>query len=492
MNILLLAMSTINSTKQYKYHYTDEGGMERIYYGRSQLVPGTKCILDFLARKDEKLDRVIVINTNETLKKADRIIEETKEIIKEISPYEFYKMQIEEYLRKKNKNELPDESLLPDEYSYADRVSDFFVSLNKDEYKDKWDEFLSLIVKEIYSTKGVNLYVDTQGGDRNTSVEINGIVDILKTRKVHVVKRIGVDLFDKNKDDQRIRDVDEQYRTYDLYSAMNEFIEYGKANGLNEYFKDNQDQNVKALLDVINEASSAIQICNVEEFEKSLYQMREIQKQYKDNRIKGKFDIIYSVLSEEYNALIVALDKKNKYITQIEWCLKKGFIQQALTIFEAKMPYEYVVNGIKYYLDEKDIDDESKKSEIFLFFENEYNNLPDKQKYKLYDLNHYFIKDMRNREDASFTRYGQGLIVRVVENNIWKYRNICNLRNTVAHAETSSNDDGFLEHIKSKGLYNRQDSDEMDEKKIEEGINDFLKEFKILENKTKSRGVDLS
>ena len=64
-------------------------------------------------------------------------------------------------------------------------------------------------------------------------------------------------------------------------------------------------------------------------------------------------------------------------------CLDKNFLQQALTILEAKMPYEFIHSGLLYYL--KKGEDREK---FLTICEEMYLKLARKDRYWMKDLNH--------------------------------------------------------------------------------------------------------
>ena len=55
--------------------------------------------------------------------------------------------------------------------------------------------------------------------------------------------------------------------------------------------------------------------------------------------------LFQSLITDSYGDRL--LDNRNRrVIDEIEWCIKKGFIQQALTLLESKMPAEIIKNGL--------------------------------------------------------------------------------------------------------------------------------------------------
>ena len=80
------------------------------------------------------------------------------------------------------------------------------------------------------------------------------------------------------------------------------------------------------------------------------------------------------------------------------WALKKEFYQQALTIIESKIPHYLVKHGIFVYCY-----DENKKNEIIEKLSKKYISLLEKDKWKMYDVDYYYINyclfDMKNENE---------------------------------------------------------------------------------------------
>lgn len=489
VRILLLAMSTLtiskddNTVEEYCYAYDAQK-----YYAYSQLIPGSKYIAYTLAKDKKKLDKIIVMNTAETLEKKQFIIDSEKYAI---SAYDFYKSQLSEWLSGKDKKH-EDETVIPAVY---ENPNELFIGMNDDEKNSSPDVYLWRIAQTITAAgegEDIELYIDTQGGDRNTIVQINAIVDLLRDRNVKVVKRIATEFNRENKKNNilnKIKEVNEQYKTYELLAAMNEFRQYGQAGGLKDFF-DNANKFDRKLIEAINTAADAIQLSNVDGFDRAVDMIGKLKEEHETrDDIKTKFDIIYEDLINDYSSLLDADENEPdlRYVRQIEWCLKKGFIQQALTILEAKMPYEYVINGLKYYAKKGDSSIEFNERMEKVFYA-----IPNKDQYKLKDVDHYFIKDFEHMPEE----YRQGFKVMSftdtkadgdrVEHNIRKYKYLSYIRNQMAHATSMQHSkEGFCNYMKEKHPELKIFNDEKipPKKEIIEDIREYLKEFKDLANK---------
>lgn len=203
--------------------------------------------------------------------------------------------------------------------------------------------------------------MDMQGGDRNAISQMNAIVELLVRQKVEIQARYANN-YEPKKEKllHTIRDASREYRTYELISAMDIFARYGWGDKLEEYFR-NEGKNPtkeKKLAEAIKEASLAISRCNGDGFDRAVEKIQGLEKEFEDSKFKTEMDVVYQDIKENYAPLF---NPKYRYVEQIRWCLDRRFLQQAYTIFEAKMPYEFVNSGLIYYMTKKASTEEKEK-----------------------------------------------------------------------------------------------------------------------------------
>jgi hypothetical protein len=90
-------------------------------------------------------------------------------------------------------------------------------------------------------------------------------------------------------------------------------------------------------VDNIKQIADGIQLCDVKTFEEGLKNLKEL---YDKDGVKNEnkyIELFTETIRKEYKDLLVDdIDVGN----EIEWCLNKGFLQQALTMIESKIPVE--------------------------------------------------------------------------------------------------------------------------------------------------------
>ena len=400
-NVLLITMSTFNAKNVITntYYFTEESGEKKYFYGISQLEPGTKRVLHQLEKEKKKINRIVIIETKETYEAIIPADQQNEEIEKKRTAVKLYLNRIREYLDIDNKD---------------DYIKNYFDNyLFKHEHVDAAD----FIIKTINDIKGdngkeINLYIDTQGGLRDLNTQMNAVLELLKNQGVKIAGRYLSD-FKNGQKENRIMEVDDRYRTYDFLTAMNSFERYGQGKDLVEYLKKDKslenDENAKLIVDSIKKASDAISLCRANEFDDAITEL-QMALTNRDNN-NTLIDVVAQDIRNDYKSVWEAKDKAERYINQIKWCLRKGFIQAAITFCEAKIPYVLVKSGIIYYA-EDDNELEAFKKQIDYLKKND-NYLKNKSaRYHFYDVDHLLVHSVLLRDDTADTviKYSDGEI----------------------------------------------------------------------------------
>ena len=467
-NVILLSMSTLpDKVKQNKFKFKIEKE-ERIFYGQSQLSPDTKTILSIIDAKGEGIDRIVILATKEAKEKKERglIDFEGKEIKRIVDAVSFFKEEILDYVAKCNESPKKEEYCL----NNLSLTEDKFVVVDLDKYSsENADEVIYDAVKAIKGDgdKEINLYINMQGGIRSTMMKMNAITELLESQNVRVVGRYANNYNAREPQPYESVSVADDYRPYELVTAMTIFKKYGRGEKLLEYFSDADKYPLSnKLAEAIKLAADSIQLCDVDGFDEAIETIREFDEEYKESEASPTLKIIYQDIKSDYESI---LNAEHKYVAQIRWCLNKGFLQQAMTILESKMPDEYVRSGILYFCKkgrEEDVQDVLNKLE--LIYENYYLT-PDKQKdsreaHMMKNINHFFINSIVGQnEDSKKLFIRQKYHMKMffgrseedfktgVEESYWNYRKIKKIRNEMNHAQSSENNNkGFFVRMNRK------------------------------------------
>lgn len=463
-NVILLSMSTLpDKVKQNKFKFKIEKE-ERIFYGQSQLSPDTKTILSIIDAKGEGIDRIVILATKEAREKKEitLIDGEEKEISKEnVDAVSFFEDEILAYVAKRKKN--------PEEYCLQNLslTEDKFVVVDLDE-----EEFIYDAVKAIKGDgdKEINLYINMQGGIRSTMMKMNAITELLESQNVRVVGRYANNYNAREPQPYESVSVADDYRPYELVTAMTIFKKYGRGEKLLEYFSDADKYPLSnKLAEAIKLAADSIQLCDVDGFDEAIEAIREFDNEYKESEASTTLKIIYQDIKSDYESI---LNAEHKYVAQIRWCLNKGFLQQAMTILESKMPDEYVRSGMVYFCKKGQEEDVLNKFE--LMYENNYliegKQKDSKEAFMMKNINHFFINSIVGQNEdtkklfirSSFKQQYQiekyfGILKEDfktgVEESYWNYRKIKKIRNEMNHAQSrKNNNEGFFGRMNLKML----------------------------------------
>ncbi|MDO5423025.1 MAG: TM1812 family CRISPR-associated protein [Eubacteriales bacterium] len=492
-NVLLLSMSILPKNRMMNHYRMQD--QERTYHfnGITQLEAGTKYVLSKLAAKGQKVSRIIILASDET-----QIPEENYD---NFTAVDFYKERIKDFITGTDGHTLGLENKVEEfRFTRAEYYPDpekLFQIIKTDANKNTiyfWHAVEA--IRGVDRTKKINLYMDMQGGDRSAIAQMNAIVELLKDQNVTIRGRYATE-FNPANAVQPMSEVSESYRTYELMTAMQVFKNYGWGQELVNYFGTQESERDKKLVEAIQKASDAIRMSDVGGFDQAVTIIQELSKEFGDHSQpadeKTQLDIVFEDILEDYRPLIE--NSRYRYIEQIRWCLKKGFLQQALTILEAKMPYEYVNNGLIYYCDQND-----DRKNVLGDFAKIYKKYKCTAPYKMKDLNHYFIRyylvyDTDFEGISISAEYGCDDLENRIENSLSEYRCLCCKRNMTNHAASSAsrNKDGFFYYMQSKYPKDRnwKDSPEDGSGNLKKRIENFLAEFTAIADEIKKKNPEL-
>lgn len=486
-NVILLSMSTLpDKVKQNKFKFKIEK-KERIFYGQSQLSPDTKTILSIIDAKGEGIDRIVILATKEAREKKEitLIDGEEKEIGKEnVDAVSFFEDEILAYVAKRKKN--------PKEYCLQNLslTEDKFVVVDLDE-----EEFIYDAVKAIKGDgdKEINLYINMQGGIRSTMMKMNAITELLESQNVRVVGRYANNYNAGKSKQYESVSVADDYRPYELVTAMTIFKKYGRGEKLLEYFSDADKYPLSnELAEAIKLAADSIQLCDVDGFDEAIEAIRKFDEKYKESKASPTLKIIYQDIKSDYEFI---LNAEHKYVAQIRWCLNKGFLQQAMTILESKMPDEYVRSGILYFCQKGQ--EEVVLNKFELMYENNYliegKQKDSKEAFMMKNINHFFINSIVGQNEdtkklfirSSFKQQYQiekyfGILKEDfktgVEESYWNYRKIKKIRNEMNHAQSSKDSQSSENNI--VGFYKRMNQKMQDQPEGSE-------KYRVFDNQTR-------
>ena len=253
----------------------------------------------------------------------------------------------------------------------------------------------------------IHLYVDSQGGFRSDEYVRNAVLSVLnnESSSKFTLEEIVITDFEARNFAHAILNVKKRYDVIDLASGMNAFTSYGRTELITTYSASRIKANSRTgkLIAAMQDVDHALSICNVGNLEKAIKKLRKVFKSTEEIA-NTEEEEIFSVLENSIRrdfSTIIATDKID-FGVLADWAFGKNFLQQTLTIIEAKFPYEFVEKGIIFYLRSdnlaKDRYDTTNK------LKNKYNNT-DIKKYEFKDIDHFIIKFAAQGMTSNKTKY---------------------------------------------------------------------------------------
>ena len=349
-NVLLLALSTFGkNVNPNEFKYIDENGVEADVTGRYQLDPVPKMLHNILYQKKHgTLDKIIMLCTSKTLEKIKEIPIGTEKICN-ISPIDYFKDQVRDYMRPDTDDEELFQAIEVDLTSPYHGIQSVITTLRT--------------LKTTHEDQTLNLYLDTHGGLRGIQRIMEATVSLLKSEDIDIKDAFAVEK-GKESEPSRIISETENMKIYDFVSGVNEFFSCGRADTLMKY-KENLEQTHEAkkessskniftkeenqLITAISDVATGIQWCSIPAFDQGIKDLQKIFPETSEstakntstessdtkNIDKGSYlDIYRTNIQKDYSTL---LKKNHTVLDEIEWCINKGFYQQALTLIESKI-----------------------------------------------------------------------------------------------------------------------------------------------------------
>lgn len=404
----------------------------------------TKRITGFLQNKEDILNECALNKYNEN----PPINEERKEEIRKIVKKELEKnTNFEKILDNNNYNNLLktiqeniNAKLIDSEYEYAYAKYIIYKSFNNhpspknnnitihfvpETIQDEKDNITELVHTLCEPNERINLYIDMQGGNRTSNYLRNVVLSILTNQLDDRVflKKIVATKFEFSNYINEIVDETQRYKIIDLASGMNAFIRYGKADIINKYCSDVdiEDSTFKTLVYHMVDIDSALSLCDINSLVRKIIQIKilfaRVEKNPNNNN-SPTYQVFLDGIRQDYKNLIDNIDISNIdinvtdidnididniinpsfYLYLIEWSVEKGFIQQALTLIESKMPKVYFDKKWIHYQEPLNEDEETFIQQLGKPFEDKENKIfyslynPSNNKYIFQKLWQYYFK----------------------------------------------------------------------------------------------------
>ena len=380
VNIMITNVSVIN--RYLKNEYTDESGQYADITGYITNEAPVKYLMQKLNATDEKLDKLILIASDDVNQKVEIKLQKDEGNKKEVEQFEADygngKMTSVEILEDKIAKFSIEKNIPCPEFEVvelSDGVNgDGFSEISDTAVVNAVDKVNCKLIDESRKCRNLNVYIESNGGVRYVIVMLLSVMNILE--KVYAnIKLQGVYsmIYNKKTEDKKIPILDTSmtYASIELFSAMNEFIYYGRAKALEDYFekrftkrKESDEkydpvifQDIKKCINKLQKIADDMQLCRTEQIIDNFYEsesIRDVLNKFKDTYANEKdpdskiFLSVIENIRSEYNN-IYDNPNPNKFLNLpkiIKWCIDKDYIQQALTLCSERLPQYFIESGI--------------------------------------------------------------------------------------------------------------------------------------------------
>lgn len=302
-NILLLFLSNVRPNDDIKYTNLKGEGTK----GSSESA------IRWLLQENIKLDKIFIL-ASEMIRKPIKGLEPPQ------THLEFFRERMENFCPTAdfdvydfNENN-PSDKNLKDVADMAERIQNFAAG------------------------EEVVLHVDLTGGMRHVNMLILELTRLLEYSGLTVDKVLY-----SNFDKKEVEEIQNVYELFQLIAGMEEFVQFGSVTALKNYYADkNLSEPLQKLLASMENFAEAVKLCHYGQFHDAIINLHDAVRDFKPNSDDVQ-DILMARLIErirkDYHRLIV--NREVDDLEVIRWCLEKGYLQQALTLYTERIP-EYL------------------------------------------------------------------------------------------------------------------------------------------------------
>lgn len=208
-------------------------------------------------------------------------------------------------------------------------------------------DIIDYVHRQGWTSQDVLLHADMTGGPRNAAMMMLSVMQLLKYDGFMA----GEVLYSYKPDAVvKIENATDVYRMFNLVSGADEFVNFGSVEEIERYFI-NRDQSpeLRHLLNTMRDFSDAIRICRPAIMRRTVVNLQEALESFEEKANKTLPELLFSkilkVFKKEYEGL---LEPPVKRLEIIKWCVRHGFLQQAMTLCTEWLPAYIIDHQICY------------------------------------------------------------------------------------------------------------------------------------------------
>lgn len=329
---------------EFTYYLVDGEKKIEISKGIMTNEAGVKYVMQKLDKKGDYLDSIYYVASEKVNREATYRDKDTG-IVYHLGEthIQFFENQIYAYCDKQNfepVNFIRPDTLISDAPNGEELINISTTIANK-----------IIEVKNENSDKEFHLFIESNGGFRDFVNIATAVLSTLKNEDIHIDEVIGVNIV-STKQGVYV-DKTDAYQIYDLYSGIDEFINYGRSKKIEEFFNESNiklNKSMTRVLQAITDMSDNFVLCRPRKMFDSILKLKDSIESYnkqKDENKSNIFTFLVDKINREYKTIFNKCNdlQKERIVysyplikEMILHCLNHNLIQQALTIYSEIMP----------------------------------------------------------------------------------------------------------------------------------------------------------
>lgn len=343
-NIMLTLLSALNipGTEPNAFDYGELGTCEMTNESGAKYIARK---IQTLSDGKEKLDQIFMFAT-QTVK--DPILYKGRSAK---YPYKGHPITHVAYFKERVRNDIPDIDDILQVYDYDENFSVEQGLTPVAEMAKKIQAYRDSVLMACRETYGadhmpdveIRLYVDCSGGMRHANMQILDIVRLMQYTGIAVQELVYSNLYDQKNKLGRVENITSVYQYFDLIAGAEEFVRFGSVDAIQKYYENKKSECSPALKQLIHAMSGfaeEIKLCRYGQFTKAIGSLRQAVQNFDEKAGQSMYDALMLQLKprifSDYKALLEP--EKLDDITLIRWCLERGYLQQAMTLYTERIP----------------------------------------------------------------------------------------------------------------------------------------------------------
>ena len=241
--------------------------------------------------------------------------------------------------------------------------------------------------------KSVDIYIALNNDDMTDNFVLLSLLDILDAMYSSgvTVRKVWTATDAHYRMAGKIRDDSEGYGMSALVSATRAFLRYGKVDMIVDYWENSLSKNrqVEKMIYAMKRIDTGLSLCCIGDIIEGIGDLRTLFRDGFDLSNSDYYSKLFMLMSEgikkDYGRLVTEDDAG--FIDLVKWAYSKGFYQQCLTLIEARATRDIISRGIFYYCSS-----DEEKQHITDLLGSLWNDLRPFDRWKMDDIDHYFIK----------------------------------------------------------------------------------------------------